>query len=314
MSKTVRAHTNIALIKYWGKADAQAKIPVNSSISFTLDQFYTDTRVVYDATLQADTFTLNGAAASDKVLKRVQNYMNVLRTLVAIPSFAHIESTNHVPLEAGLASSASAFAALAKAATLHLDLDPITLSKLARLGSGSASRSFYPGFVRWEKGCDHESSYATPIAMEPWPEFVMIVCMVSEAQKPFTSTQAMHDTAIHSPYYEAWAASSEADGHRLTKALQNHDIWEVGTIAQTNAMKMHASLLGANLWYFEPKTVEIMNCVRSLQTTIPAFFTMDAGPNVKIMTTQEHVDAVVAALPHDLKTIVCKSGPGVRVL
>lgn len=314
MSKTVRAHTNIALIKYWGKKDKTLKTPTNSSISLTLDKFYTDTKVTYDPSLKSDEFYLDGTKVEDKVAKRVYAYMNVLREMVEIPSFARIESFNNVPKEAGLASSASAFAALAKAATLHLNLDDLTLSKLARLGSGSASRSIYGDFVRWDKGNSHDSSYAMPIQMDPWPEFTMIACLINEGVKPFGSGEAMDITSSTSPYFEAWTQSSEEDGHKLTEALIKHDIWTVGNIAQTNALKMHASLLAVNMWYFEPSTIEIMNSVRELQKEIPVFFTMDAGPNVKIITLDKHVQAVMDVLPKGIKTVVCHAGEGVKVL
>lgn len=314
MSKTVRAHTNIALIKYWGKKDKTLKTPTNSSISLTLDKFYTDTKVTYDPSLKSDEFYLDGTKVEDKVARRVYAYMNVLREMVEIPSFARIESFNNVPKEAGLASSASAFAALAKAATLHLNLDDLTLSKLARLGSGSASRSIYGDFVRWDKGNSHDSSYAMPIQMDPWPEFTMIACLINEGVKPFGSGEAMDITSSTSPYFEAWTQSSEEDGHKLTEALIKHDIWTVGNIAQTNALKMHASLLAVNMWYFEPLTIEIMNSVRELQKEIPVFFTMDAGPNVKIITLDKHVQAVMDVLPKGIKTVVCHAGEGVKVL
>lgn len=314
MSQTVRAHTNIALVKYWGKKDAKLKIPSNSSVSLTLDAFYTETSVTYDPNLISDEFYLDGLKVDDKVAKRVYQYMDVLRTLVTIPSYARIESYNHVPKEAGLASSASAFAALAKAATLHLDLDDVTLSKLARLGSGSASRSIYGNFVRWERGENHDSSFATPIDEANWPEFRMIVCLINEGIKPFSSSDAMNVTSNNSPYFESWTQSSEEDSITILDHIKNKDIWKLGELAQTNALRMHASLLAVNMWYFEPKTLEIMNTVRSLQKDIPVFFTMDAGPNVKLITLDEHCEEVLRNLPEGVKTIVCKAGPGVQVL
>lgn len=314
MSKVVRAHTNIALIKYWGKKDKELKIPSNSSVSLTLDKFYTDTRVVYDPTLKEDVFYLDDILVDDKVAKRVKDYMNVLRKYVDIPSYAKIESWNHVPKEAGLASSASAFAALAKAATLHLGLSDAEVSKLARLGSGSASRSIYPNFVRWERGFDHGSSVAAPIEMKEWDDVRMVVCLVNDAIKPYPSSEAMDVTSKVSPYFEAWTKESERDSVDIVDKIQNHDIWEVGKMMQVNTLKMHASLYAANMWYLEPKTVEIMNCVRELQKNIPVFFTMDAGPNVKIITTHEYIDLLIAALPKDIESIVCGPGKGTYVL
>ncbi|MDE8276541.1 diphosphomevalonate decarboxylase [Erysipelothrix rhusiopathiae] len=312
MNKTVRAHTNIALIKYWGKKDNELKIPHNSSLSLTLDQFYTETSVDYDSALTEDVFILDGVLVEGKEKDRVVWYMNALRERYDIPSFARIHSTNAVPKAAGLASSASAFAALAKAATLHLNLSDEEVSRCARLGSGSASRSIYGGFVRWNRGTGDLDSFAQPIAMNPWPEFRMIVCILNDQEKPFLSSQAMNTTVESSVYYPAWVEQTEKDIVLVEQALKDHDIWTVGAIAQGNALRMHASLMAVNMWYFEPQTVEIMNKVRTLQKSIPAFFTMDAGPNVKIMTTSDHVDAILNEL-EGINTVVCAPGVGVSV-
>lgn len=312
MTKTIRAHTNIALIKYWGKKDNELKIPHNSSLSMTLDQFYTDTWVEYDATLTEDIFILDGYGVEGKEKDRVVWYMNELRKRYPLPYFARIHSTNFVPKAAGLASSASAFAALAKAATLNLDLSDEEVSRCARLGSGSASRSIYGGFVKWNRGSNDLDSFAEPIIMKPWPEFRMIVCILNDQEKPFLSSQAMNTTVEESVYYPAWVEQTEKDIINLESALKEHDIWTVGAIAQQNALRMHASLMAVNMWYFEPQTVEIMNKVRKIQKTVPAFFTMDAGPNVKIMTISEHVETVLAEL-EGVKTVVCAPGVGVSV-
>lgn len=314
MSKIVRAHTNIALLKYWGKANSDLKIPHNSSISLTLNEFYTDTRVTYDDSLDRDVFYLDDEVVDDKVAKRVYQYMDRIRSMFDIKSYAKIESWNHVPKEAGLASSASAFAALAKAATLDFDLSNEELSKLARLGSGSASRSIYPGFVKWNRGSNHENSFAEPLDVSPWDDFRMIVCIINDQIKPYSSSTAMDITAKESPYYPAWVENTEKTADLIEEAIRNQDIWTLGKLAQTNALQMHASLMAVNMWYFEPKTLEIMNRLRDLQKEVPAFFTMDAGPNVKIMTTQEHVDTVLKSLPDGIETVVCRSGEGIKVL
>lgn len=312
MTKTVRAHTNIALIKYWGKKDKELKIPHNSSLSLTLDQFYTDTRVEYDGSLSEDVLILDDVVVEGKEKDRVVWYMNELRKRYPLPGFARIYSRNFVPKAAGLASSASAFAALAKAATLSLNLSDEEVSRCARLGSGSASRSIYGGFVKWNHGTSDADSYAVPIEMEPWPEFRMIVCILNDQEKPFLSSEAMNKTVESSVYYPAWVEQSEKDIVLLERALKQHDIWTVGAVAQENALRMHASLMAVNMWYFEPQTIEIMNIIRQLQVDVPAFFTMDAGPNVKIMTTDQHVDTILNHL-NGIKTVVCAPGMGVYV-
>lgn len=313
MTKTVRAHANIALIKYWGKDDEVNRIPSNSSLSLTLDAFYTDTKVTYQKDLKEDIFYLDGKEVSALDKKRVTQFMDYVRNRYDIHDYALIESFNHVPTAAGLASSASAFAALAKAATLHLNLDDVELSKLARYGSGSASRSIYGGFSIWHKGSSDASSYATAIEMDPWDDIVMIACILNESKKPFSSSEAMYKTSSESVYFEAWVKQSEKDIVAMTQHVKAHDIKQVGQLAQENALRMHASLLAVNRWYFEPETIRIMNLIRDLQKDIPVYFTMDAGPNVKLITTKPYVETVLSHLK-DIKTITATQGKGTYVL
>lgn len=313
MRQIVRAHANIALIKYWGKDDEVNRIPSNPSLSLTLDAFYTDTEVVYDETLTKDYFYLDDQEIVGKDKERVVRFMDYVRNRYDIKHYAIIKSYNHVPTAAGLASSASAFAALAKASTLHLNLDDIELSRLARFGSGSASRSIYGGFAMWHQGHNDETSYATAIDMKPWNDIVMIACLISESEKPFSSSEAMYETSSQSAYFDAWVSQSKKDIVEMISHVKNHDIKAVGQLAQENALRMHASLLAVNKWYFEPETIRIMNIIRDLQKEVPVYFTMDAGPNVKLITTEKHVDKILEVLK-DVKTVIAKTGPGVHVL
>lgn len=312
MSKTVRAHTNIALIKYWGKEDDALRIPSNPSLSLTLKEFYTDTSVKYDKNLSEDIFILDGQEVSGQEKKRVTNYMDLIRKRYGLKDYALIQSTNHVPKAAGLASSASAFAALAKAATLDLDLDDVEISRLARLGSGSASRSIYPGFVKWQKGSSDEDSHAVFID-DSWDDIIMIACMINQETKPFSSTEAMDKTSKESVYFDAWVKQSFKDINLMEKYVKDKDIRKVGLLAQENALRMHASLLAVNMWYFEPETIRILNLVRELQKEIPVYFTMDAGPNVKLITTKTYEKTVLEAL-EGVETVVSSTGPGAYVL
>ena len=312
MSKTVRAHTNIALIKYWGKENDALRIPSNPSLSLTLKEFYTDTKVTYDASLNEDIFFLDGKEITGHEKNRVIHYMNLIRERYDIKEYAKIESFNHVPKAAGLASSASAFAALAKAATLHLNLDDVELSRLARLGSGSASRSIYPGFVKWQKGTSDEDSHAVFID-DSWDDIIMIACLINEETKAFSSTEAMDKTSKESVYFDAWVKQSFKDIEVMEKYVLEKDIQKVGQLAQENALRMHASLLAVNMWYFEPETIRILNIVRDLQKEIPVYFTMDAGPNVKLITTKEYQEKVLEALS-GVETVVSEKGPGAYVL
>ena len=193
-SGKARAHTNIALIKYWGKADEDLIIPMNNSLSVTLERFYTETRVTFDASLTEDQLILNKEAVNAKESAKIQRYMDMIRKEAGISTYALIESDNFVPTAAGLASSASAYAALAGACNeaLDLNLSDKDLSRLARRGSGSASRSIYGGFAEWEKGYDDKTSYAHQIESDGFEnDLAMIFVVINNKLKKVSSRSGM---------------------------------------------------------------------------------------------------------------------------
>lgn len=317
---TARAHTNIALIKYWGKKDMDLIIPQNSSLSLTLDHFYTDTTVKFDETLPRDVFTLNGHLVKNS---KVNHFMDLVRKLAGIQIFAKIDSINHVPSAAGLASSASAFAALAAAASkaAGLDLSRKDLSRLARRGSGSASRSIYGGFVEWCQGTDDQTSYAVPVEEKlDWP-IGMLVGIVNSGQKKISSRVGMQTVVETSPYYQGWIQSTTADLKSIKKAIQERDFQKVGEITESNALKMHALNLSAqpHFNYFEPMSLAIMQEVERIREEehIPCYYTLDAGPNVKILCLQADASAIQQILASKFGQITfefAKPGEGVRFI
>ena len=179
MTTTATAHTNIAFIKYWGKKDPILNLPTTSSISLTLNEFYTRTTVQPNPV--ADALYINGQPFDSQ---RIHLFLNMLRDQLGDFAPLTVTSENHVPTGAGLASSASAFAALTGAVTreLGLDLDNLTLSRLARRGSGSASRSFYGHFAIWHEGYDDASSFAESLQAPDMP-IALVVAEVSTAMK-----------------------------------------------------------------------------------------------------------------------------------
>lgn len=317
---TARAHTNIALIKYWGKKDINLIIPQNSSLSLTLDHFYTDTTVKFDEALTHDTFTLNGQPTENQ---KVNRFMDLVRNLAGIQSFAQINSINHVPSAAGLASSASAFAALAAAASkaAGLDLTRKELSRLARRGSGSASRSIYGGFVEWRQGTDDQTSYAVPIEENlDWP-IGMLVGVVNSDQKKIPSRVGMQTAVETSPYYQGWLQSTAEDLKLIKGAIQKRDFQKMGEITESNALKMHALNLSAHphFNYFKPTSLAIMQEVERIRKEehIPCYYTLDAGPNVKILCMQTDAPAIQQILTSkfdQVKFEFAKPGKGVRFI
>lgn len=316
-SSTAVAHPNIALIKYWGKRDDLLILPATSSLSLTLDVHPTTTTVTLADT---DSASLDGAPMTGDALDRVSRFLDLVRSLAGSDARAAVVSTNAGPTAAGLASSASGFAALAAAAAhaYGLDLDERALSRLARRGSGSASRSIYAGFAQWHAGTDDESSYAEPVEAAGI-DAAMVVAVVDGGPKHVSSRTAMRETVRTSPFFPAWIDSSAVDLADLRSALAAGDLPTVGEVAERNAMRMHATMLGAEppVRYLSPASVAVLDRVRQLRAEgVGAWATMDAGPNVKVLTDRadaERVRAAVAELGVTGSLLVAGSGPGVTV-
>lgn len=319
MKATAIAHTNIALIKYWGKRDKTLILPANSSLSMTLDQFYTETTVEWSADFTTDCFTLNGTRLEDA---KVTRFLSVLRQQFCMTEKAHVTSTNHVPTAAGLASSASAFAALALAASKAAgrDDDDETLSRLARLGSGSASRSIFGDFALWQKGTSPTGidSYAYAIAAPTELDLAMVVAVVDAGPKAIDSRLGMQSTVETSPYFTAWTATAERDLLTIQAAFKANDFQLIGETVERNALSMHATTMAASppFTYLKPASFAIMEVVRSLREQgLAAYFTMDAGPNVKVLCLTKDEQAVKAALTaHAQQVYICHPGPKARVI
>lgn len=313
---TARAHTNIALVKYWGKADEHLVLPTNDSISLTLDQFFSTTTVQFDPTLAIDEINLDGISLPADGQQRIRQFMDLIRQQAHQTMFAHITTTNHVPTAAGLASSASGFAALAGAAAkaAGLSTNPRDLSRLARRGSGSASRSIFGGFVQWHAGHNDETSFAEPIVETmDWP--IRMIAVVVSRQKKKMSSRAGMKASQQSPYFQDWVRLANADIAPMTAALLKKDINQVGRIAEHNAMSMHATTLSATppFTYFNADTLRVLDIVSDLRSEgVNCYYTMDAGPNVKIICEDQDVETVLGRLRPTFgqnKLVVAKPGP-----
>lgn len=316
-----RAHANIALIKYWGKKNDELVLPMNSSLSLTLDCFYTETEVVFDDNIEGDFFYLNNSIQDKNATDKVSKFLDLFRNKVGINTPAIVKSINYVPTAAGLASSASGFAALAAAANIAsgLNYGPKELSMCARQGSGSATRSIYGGFVEWQKGTSEGDSYAIEIDDASW-DIGMVVVVVNKREKAVSSREGMKSTVATSPFYKSWVESAGEDLRQIKIAIKNRDFEQMGSIAESDGLKMHATMLGANppLSYWEPESVVVMQIVRELRSEgIACYFTMDAGPNVKIICRLSQSNIIKTRLEQIFKSeqiIVTGPGPGIIVL
>ena len=324
---TAVAGTNIALVKYWGKRDVALNLPATGSLSLTLDRLGTRTTVAFDDGA-TDRLVLDGAPADEPATARVSAFLDRVRARAEIARRALVTSDNSVPTAAGLASSASGFAALALAATraAGLTLSPTELSALARIGSGSAARSIFGGFVEMARGERADGSDAVAHALpEQGPDGAgwdlrLVVAITASGPKAIGSTAAMTHTARTSPYYEAWVAAVPADLAAARAAIAARDLAALGVVAERSALRMHAAAMAADpaIIYWNAATLSAIAAVRALRARgTDAFVTIDAGPHVKVLCRAADADAVAGALravPGVSETLIAASGPGARVV
>lgn len=319
---TARAHTNIALLKYWGKADTTLMLPTTTSISLTLDEFYTDTTVWFDADLVADDVMLDDAVMTGKGYDKVTRFLDLVRETAGETHYAHVHSSNHVPTAAGLASSASAFAALAGAASraAGLTLSPAELSRLARLGSGSAARSIFGGFVQWDRGHDDLTSVAKPLVETiDWP-IQLLTVIIDDRPKKIDSRGGMQHAKATSPFYDDWVNRSNALVPVMQTAIANHDIDQIGQLAEANALQMHATNATAQpaFNYLTDSSWQVINLATTLRERgISVYATMDAGPNVKLISRPADTEVITAALAEAIPGVVVRAatpGPSIKIV
>lgn len=315
MSRIARAHTNIALIKYWGKKDAKLRLPLMSSLSMTLDAFYSETKIT---DCDENIFTLNGEVQNDKSAGRVFNYLKMMQERFGVSGNLRVDSVNHVPTAAGLASSSSAFAALSAAFAdhYHLEVDKTELSRMARMGSGSASRSIFGGFAVWQKGDSDLSSYAYPIDENPKMDLQLLAIEINQNPKKISSTKGM-EMSKSSPFYQTWLDRNDQEIADMEKAIKSSNFTKLGSLAELNASEMHSLTFTAQpgFTYFEPDTIKAIKLVESLrQNGVECYYTIDAGPNVKVLCQLRNVQEITKAFESSFDSVnIVKTGfgPGV---
>jgi diphosphomevalonate decarboxylase len=319
---TAIAHPNIALIKYWGKREAALNLPAAGSLSLTLGPIHTRTVVTWDQ--PADSLELGGTPRAGRELARTTQFLDLIRALQPGLGGASVVSHNDFPTAAGLASSSSGFAALAVAAAGAAGLNlPLThLSELSRRGSGSAARSVCDGFVRMRAGeaaDGHDAVAHTVFGADHW-DLRVIVAVTTEAEKDVQSTDGMNLTMATSPYYPAWIASVEPSIDEAIAAIGARDFERLAVLAEASALQMHASAIAAvpGVLYWRGATVDILHAVRGWRRQgIPVFFTIDAGPHVKVFTPAAHaeqVDALLRTVPGVLRTLVTHPATGATLV
>jgi len=296
MRATAKAQPNIALIKYWGKRDTIRNLPAVGSISITLADLYTTMSVDFDTSLGSDVLVVNGADNSS-MLPRVSRCLSSV--VGAERDHARIESEGNFPIAAGLASSASAFAALVVAADAAAGRENTRaqLASLAGQASGSAARSLLGGFAELRNAGD-DIVVSELCGPDDWPLRV-VVAVTATGPKPVGSTEAMEVSRNTSPFYDRWIEQQDADLVEARAAIAGRDFARLASVAEHNCLKMHSVMWGSRppMIYWNSITLACMQTIRELQAAgVAAFFTIDAGPQVKAVCEPAATAAVQQAL------------------
>jgi len=292
------APANIALCKYWGKRDTVLNLPVTNSLSLSMGQYGATTEIAC-INQPLDQISLNGVLLEDNLpfVKRIRSFLDCLRmtdnrhaqsTPITTDTRFSVKTQMNLPVGAGLASSSCGFAALVKAldALFGWQLPLKALSILARLGSGSACRSLWTGFVEWEKGerSDGMDSYGVALP-EEWPGLKMGLWILDPNEKPLSSREAMLRTVGTSPFYSGWPSLVEGDLKALKSAIALKDFEQLGATLEANACSLHGLMMSARppILYSTDRTLKAIHQIwEARKQGLSVYFTQDAGPNLKL--------------------------------
>ena len=302
---TVRSYANIAIIKYWGKKKEKEMVPATSSISLTLENMYTETTLSpLPADARADEFYINGQLQNETEHKKMSKIIDRYRPEGA--GFVRIDTKNNMPTAAGLSSSSSGLSALVKACNdyFQLGLDRKELALEAKFASGSSSRSFYGPIAAWDK----DSGEIYPVETDL--KLAMIMLVLEDQKKPISSRDGMKLCVETSTTFEEWIRQSEQDYKDMLFYLKENDFEKVGVLTEKNALAMHATTKTANppFSYLTDASYEAMDFVRQLREQGEScYFTMDAGPNVKVLCLEKDLEHLSELLGQRYRLIVSKT-------
>ncbi len=318
-----RANVNIALIKYWGKASAtegaleDRNLPAVPSLSLTLDGLYSETWARFAPELDEDALSLDGQALIGEERARAVALLEVLRRRAGVAAPFEVRSHNAVPTGAGLASSASGMAALAGAAGRLCGLLPDAhagaLSEIARVGSGSAARSIFGGWVSWV------GRRAEPLAGVSHLPVSVVVAIVARGKKAVGSREGMLRTMRTSPFYAGWVQQAHATFDEACRALDDKDLARLMAAMERSTWRMHGSAMGADppVFYWLPGSLAALGEVAALKAEgVVCGATLDAGPNVKVFCLSSDAAAIASrllAVPGVTETITSSPGVGIQV-
>jgi len=317
---TAIASPNIAFIKYWGNRDHALRLPANASLSMTLANLRTETTVFFDDDLLSDQIEINGSPASEKAAARVSLHLDLIRALAGSPAFASIRSQSNFPSGAGIASSASAFAALTAAASTAagLEMDKKQLSILARRGSGSAARSIFGGFVQLYSGEVNDDGYAEQLAPANHWQLVDLIAVVTKEHKSTGSSEG-HLLAPTSPIQVSRVQDAARRLEICSQAILQKDFLALAQIIEQDSNLMHSVMMTSNppLLYLEPESISIMKHVTHWREDgLEVCYTVDAGPNIHCICSSDdsvEVERQLRLIDGVLDVFRCPPGNGVAL-
>lgn len=322
--------SNLAIIKYWGKHGTQ--LPNNPSISLTLTNAVSKTKVKYSGRERYDgqpsvDFTFEGEK-NEKFKNRIVSYLESIKTYVPFVDQLHfdISSENTFPHSSGIASSASAMSALALCLCTieHTLFDSLKDNKdyerkasfLARLGSGSACRSIFDSWAVWGRTGDvPESSdeYAIGVKEMVHPIFHTLhddIFILSKNEKSVSSS-AGHALMDTNPYADIRYQEAKRNMYNVLNALRTGDVERFGSIAEKEAMSLHALMMVSNPSYIlmEPNTVEMIRRIRNYraESNLPVYFSLDAGPNIHLLYPDNVAEQLAGFIESELRPL-CVDG------
>ncbi|GEE07258.1 UNVERIFIED_CONTAM: diphosphomevalonate decarboxylase [Streptococcus canis] len=302
---TVTSYANIAIIKYWGKENQAKMIPSTSSISLTLENMFTTTSVSFlPDTATSDQFYINGVLQDEEEHTKISAIIDQFRQTGQ--PFVKVETQNNMPTAAGLSSSSSGLSALVKACDQLFDtqLDQKALAQKAKFASGSSSRSFFGPVAAWDK--DSGAIYKVETGLK----MAMIMLVLNAAKKPISSRDGMKLCRDTSTTFDQWVEASVLDYQNMLTYLKANDFEKVGQLTEANALAMHATTKTANppFSYLTEESYQAMEAVKQLrQEGFACYFTMDAGPNVKVLCLEKDLAQLAERLGKDYRIIVSKT-------
>ena len=321
----VKSYANIAIVKYWGKKDAKKMIPATSSISLTLNDMFTETEMEFisDEDIKisvekemkngdykdkfsnmTDLFYLNGELQDSVHTEKISKVVDLFRE--NRNQKVKIATTNNMPTAAGLSSSSSGLSAVIKACNelFEKNYTQSELAQISKFGSGSSSRSFFGPIAAWDKDTGEIYEVKTDLKL------AMIVLVLNENKKEISSRNGMELCAKTSTYFDEWVKQSEIDFVNMKKYLAENNFEKVGILTEENALRMHKTTETANppFTYFNEKTYEAMDFVKNLRNNgEKCYFTMDAGPNVKVLCLEEDLEKLAGIFGKKYKVIISRS-------